>query len=85
MSKIIFEERSCPLCEGQEFQALDLELPAEAVGHNVLCDRCGLIYHNPVMTAESMSNFYKEDYAEDYHASKEIVEQMASERIEVLR
>src|SRR5918996_1359072 len=53
---------SCNLCAGETFVTLThrdrYHYPAEAAG----CRRCGLVFLNPVMTAEAYSRFYAGTY-----------------------
>ncbi len=59
--------------------------PAEVVGHNVQCTRCGLIYHNPVMSRGEMLAYYSRDFAGEYHESRAMQEELAQARMNYLR
>ena len=76
---------ACPLCAGKDAVPLDLDEPLERTGTNVLCRRCGLIYHFPAATPHDMAAYYADSYSDDYSASEDIAREMARQRIKVLK
>ncbi|TDJ03652.1 MAG: methyltransferase domain-containing protein [Caldithrix sp.] len=63
------EKNTCCLCGSNDSTFIDTGLPTEKTGRNVICRVCGLIYHNPVMSEEEITEFYRQQYAGDYHDS----------------
>ncbi len=80
-----FFKRPCPLCGTQDSVKLNIGEPVERVGHNVLCSICGLMYHNPVMTAKAMARFYSEDYVTNYRDSEVMSQALATQRVNLLK
>lgn len=63
---------------------LVLDEPEQQTGRNVICQSCGLIYHDPPMPAEEMAAFYRHAYANAYHDSETMQDQLAQSRIRFL-
>ena len=66
-SEYSFEDVSCCVCDGRDFEILSekdrygLSVPV------VICKDCGLIQTNPRMTQESYNRFYEIEYRKLYH------------------
>jgi biotin carboxylase/2-polyprenyl-3-methyl-5-hydroxy-6-metoxy-1,4-benzoquinol methylase len=78
-------KRKCPLCGNDNFSTLKINEPIEKVGHNVICNECGLIYHNPVMTTDDMAEYYTSAFSEEYHESETMQKTTAETRFTLLK
>jgi len=78
-------EIACNLCGSIQFKTLDIGEPVQKTGTNVICQVCGLICHNPVMTAQQMKDFYALEYSGEYSASEAISRELAQTRIAQLQ
>lgn len=76
---------TCNLCRSHALTPLDIGEPAAKVGHNVICETCGLIFHYPAMSADEMKKLYSDDYSDEYSASETIGRDMARGRIAFLQ
>jgi 2-polyprenyl-3-methyl-5-hydroxy-6-metoxy-1,4-benzoquinol methylase len=76
---------TCNLCRSHAVTPLDIGEPTAKVGHNVICETCGLIFHYPAMSAEEMKKLYIDDYSSEYSASETIGRDMARSRIAFLQ
>ena len=78
-------EQTCKLCGSGVFHRLDLNEPVSRTGQNVLCTRCGLIFHSPSMSFEEMRDYYAAEYSGEYSASETISRDLARQRLAVLQ
>lgn len=76
--------RDCFLCGSSRSQKIAIE-SVSPVGGYVLCRDCGLVYHNPVMTEEEYSDYYKHQYAESYFDALSMQMEIAEKRFDFLR
>ena len=74
----------CNLCCETASQTLELDEPVSKTGSNVICRNCGLIYHDPVMSEEEIAEFYRHEYAGEYHDSTEMQLGVAASRLNFL-
>ncbi|MCI0566536.1 class I SAM-dependent methyltransferase [bacterium] len=65
----IQKDGRCPLCNSSDFDVVCRKAglkkgPAKDVT-NVICNRCGLIYNNPMPTDAELAAYYKGDFSKD--------------------
>ena len=57
-----FESVTCNLCGADDTKIIATRSAYGIPLNTVICNRCGLIYHNPRMTLEGFKKFYEHDY-----------------------
>ncbi|MCK5879941.1 MAG: class I SAM-dependent methyltransferase, partial [Holophagae bacterium] len=81
----MIKDKVCNLCGSNSFEELVLGEPLEKTGNNVICLKCGLIFHNPMMSAQQMEDFYSRQYSGEYSASETISRELAHVRLAFLQ
>jgi hypothetical protein len=61
---------TCPICGSTDYHLLAQKDRYGLPINTVMCRQCGLLMSNPIMTQESLKEFYSEDYRELYIGSK---------------
>ncbi len=77
-------ERNCFLCGSEYKRNIELDENSSKTGKYVICCDCGLIYHNPVASADEFAVYYKNEFAKSYKDSVGIQDSVAEERLEFL-
>jgi 2-polyprenyl-3-methyl-5-hydroxy-6-metoxy-1,4-benzoquinol methylase len=71
-TELEFEMVSCPICAAESCENL-LDQDRHGFGlKTVLCRRCAFVYVNPMPTAKSLEEFYKESYRVFYRKQAQV-------------
>jgi SAM-dependent methyltransferase len=65
--RFVGESRSCVLCGGNERSVVGTRDRYWKPLRNVLCSGCGLVFLDPMPTADEIERYYRNEYREHYH------------------
>lgn len=65
--RFIGESRPCALCGGVERSVVGTRDRYWRPLRNVLCSGCGLVFLDPMPTADEIERYYRDEYREHYH------------------
>jgi SAM-dependent methyltransferase len=65
--RFVGESRPCALCGGRERSVVGTRDRYWMPLRNVLCSGCGLVFLDPMPTADDIERYYREEYREHYH------------------
>jgi SAM-dependent methyltransferase len=65
--RFVGESRPCALCGGLERTVVGTRDRYWMPLRNVLCSHCGLVFLDPMPTADDIERYYRDEYREHYH------------------